>query len=165
MDYELIRSDRRTMSLTVRNGKPLVRAPRCLAKREIDRFVAEHESWIIEQLEKKRPMQAEISPEEEKRLRKAAREYLTGRVEFFCSVMGLRPEGITITGARTRFGSCSSRGKISFSYRLMKYPPEAIDYVVVHELAHLRYLNHSKQFYSLIQQYLPDYKVRREMLK
>lgn len=79
--------------------------------------------------------------------------------------MGLRPAGITITGARTRFGSCSSKRRISFSFRLMQYPPEAIDYVVVHELAHLRHMNHSAQFYALIEQYMPDYKVRRAMLK
>ena len=79
--------------------------------------------------------------------------------------MGLRPAGITITGARTRFGSCSSKRRISFSFRLMQYPCEAIDYVVVHELAHLRHMNHSAQFYALIEQYMPDYKARRALLK
>ena len=80
IDYELIRSDRRSLSLAVRDGRPLVRAPRRLAKREIDRFVAAHEDWIKAQLERARPIQAGISPEEEKRLRNAAREYLPGRV-------------------------------------------------------------------------------------
>ena len=73
IDYELIRSDRRSLSLAVRDGRPLVRAPRRLAKREIDRFVAAHEDWIKAQLERARPIQAEISPDEEKRLRRAAR--------------------------------------------------------------------------------------------
>ena len=165
IDYELIRSDRRSLSLAVRDGRPLVRAPRRLAKREIDRFVAAHEDWIKAQLERARPIQAEISPEEEKRLRNAAREYLPGRVEYYGGLMGLRPAGITITGARTRFGSCSSKRRISFSFRLMQSPPEAIDYVVVHELAHLRHMNHSPQFYALIEQYMPDYKARRALLK
>ena len=156
IDYELIRSDRRSLSLAVRDGRPLVRAPRRLAKREIDRFVAAHEDWIKAQLERARPIQAEISPEEEKRLRNAAREYLPGRVEYYGGLMGLRPAGITITGARTRFGSCSSKRRISFSFRLMQYP---------HELAHLRHMNHSAQFYALIEQYMPDYKARRALLK
>ena len=164
-EYELIRSDRCTLSLGIRDGKAIVRAPRRLPKREIDRFVAEHEDWIKKQLEKERPMQTEISSDEEKRLRKAAKEYLPGRVEYFGALMGLHPAAITITGARTRFGSCSSKGRISFSFRLMQYPAEAIDYVVVHELAHLRHMNHSKQFYALIERYLPDYKTRRAMLK
>lgn len=164
-DYELIRSDRRSLSLGIRDGRPLVRAPRRLPKSEIDKFVAAHEDWIIKQLEKARPMQNEISPEEEKRLRAAAREYLPGRVEYFGALMGLHPAGITISGARTRFGSCNSRGRICFSFRLMQYPDEAIDYVVVHELAHLRHMNHSKEFYALVERYLPDYKRRRAMLK
>ena len=63
------------------------------------------------------------------------------------------------------FGSCSSKRRISFSFRLMQYPAEAIDYVVVHELAHLRHMNHSPQFYALIEQYMPDYKSRRALLK
>ena len=91
MDYELIRSDRRSLSLSVRDGRPLVRAPRRLAKREIDRFVAAHEDWIKAQLERARPIQTEKSPEEEKRLRKAAREYLPGRVAYYGGLMGLYP--------------------------------------------------------------------------
>ena len=165
IDYELIRSDRRSLSLAVRDGRPLVRAPRRLAKREIDRFVAAHEDWIKAQLERARPIQAEISPEEEKRLRNAAREYLPGRVEYYGGLMGLRPAGITITGARTRFGSCSSRNAISFSWRLMQYPEEAIDYVVVHELAHIRHHDHSAAFYRFIASVMPDHEARRALLR
>jgi predicted metal-dependent hydrolase len=94
-----------------------------------------------------------------------AREYLPERVSFYSSLMGLQPAGITITGARTRFGSCSSKKRLSFSWRLMQYPDKAIDYVVVHELAHLRYMNHSKEFYELIEKFMPDYKQRRKLLK
>ena len=77
----------------------------------------------------------------------------------------LYPTQVRITGARTRFGSCSSQGHICFSWRLMQYPPEAIDYVVVHELAHLRYMNHGAEFYALIARYLPDWKARRALLR
>ena len=79
--------------------------------------------------------------------------------------MGLRPAGVTITSARTRFGSCSAKGRLCFSWRLMQYPPEAIDYVVVHELAHLVHMNHGPEFYALIERYLPDYKARRKLLR
>ena len=74
---------------------------------------------------------------------------------YYSEWMGLYPTQVRITGARTRFGSCSSQGHICFSWRLMQYPPEAIDYVVVHELAHLRYMNHGAEFYALIARYLP----------
>ena len=79
--------------------------------------------------------------------------------------MGLVPAGIKITSARTRFGSCSGKNSICFSWRLMLYPPEAIDYVIVHELAHIRHHDHSLAFYALIEQYLPDWKARMKLLK
>ena len=84
---------------------------------------------------------------------------------YYSEQMGLYPTQVRITGARTRFGSCSSQGHICFSWRLMQYPPEAIDYVVVHELAHLRYMNHGAEFYALIARYLPDWKARRALLQ
>ena len=79
--------------------------------------------------------------------------------------MNLSYGRITITSAKTRFGSCSSQGNISFSYRLMLYPIEAREYVVVHELAHLLEMNHSKRFYAIVERYMPDYKERRKKLK
>jgi predicted metal-dependent hydrolase len=72
---------------------------------------------------------------------------------------------VSITGAKTRFGSCSSSGNLCFSYRLMLYPNEAIEYVVLHELCHRVYMNHSKDFYDLIKRYMPDYKEREKLLK
>ena len=79
--------------------------------------------------------------------------------------MGLKYGRITITGAKTRFGSCSSKGNISYSFRLMKYPEAAIDYVVVHELAHILELNHSEKFWNIVASVFPDYKERRKLLK
>ena len=83
----------------------------------------------------------------------------------YAAIMGVTPTGITVTGAKTRFGSCSYQNRLCFSWRLMAYPDEAIDYVVVHELAHIRHKNHSPAFYSFIEQVLPDYKSRIKMLK
>ena len=79
--------------------------------------------------------------------------------------MNLKYGRITITSAKTRFGSCSSKGNISFSYRLMLYPRELVDYVIVHELAHLSEMNHSDRFYRIIESVLPDYRERVKRLK
>jgi len=79
--------------------------------------------------------------------------------------MGVSPEGITVTGARTRFGSCSPKNRLCFSWRLMQYPEEAIDAVVVHELAHILHKNHGKQFYKAVENVLPDYRTRVKHLK
>ena len=168
-DYTLIRARRRTMSLQLdREGKAVVRAPYGVKKEYIDRFVAAHEGW----LERARAKQAarrlahpEPTDAERKALIARAKEYLPMRVDYWSNIMGLTPAGLKITSARTRFGSCSGKNSICFSWRLMLYPPEAIDYVIVHELAHIRHHDHSPAFYALIEQYLPDWKARMKLLK
>ena len=79
--------------------------------------------------------------------------------------MGLYPTKISITAAKTRWGSCSAKNTINFSYRLLCLPPELITYVVVHELAHLQHHNHSAAFHALVAQYLPDHKELRAQLR
>ena len=86
-------------------------------------------------------------------------------MEYYGRLMGLMPTGLTITDARKRFGSCSGKNRISFAWRLMRCPEKAIDYVVVHELAHIRHKNHGAAFYQLIASVLPDYKERIKLLK
>ena len=167
--YTLIRAKRRTMSLQLdRDGNAVVRAPYGVKKEFIDRFVAEHEDWLTRAREKqqaRRLAHPEPTDEERKALIARAKEYLPRRTAHWSAVMELVPAGIKITSARTRFGSCSSKNSICFSWRLMLYPPEAIDYVIVHELAHIRHHDHSPAFYALIEQYLPDWKARMKLLK
>lgn len=168
-DYTLIRAKRRTMSLQLdRDGRAVVRAPYGVKKEFIDRFVAEHEGWLARAREKqqnRRLAHPEPTDEERKALLAQAREYLPMRVDYWSGIMGLTPTGLKITSARTRFGSCSGRNSLCFSWRLMQYPPEAIDYVVVHELAHIRHHNHSPAFYALIERYMPDWRERMKLLK
>lgn len=168
-DYTLIRAKRRTMSLQLdRDGRAVVRAPYGVKKEFIDRFVAEHEDWLTRTREKqqnRRLAHPEPTDEERKALLAQAREYLPMRVDYWSSIMGLTPTGLKITSARTRFGSCSGKNSLCFSWRLMQYPPEAIDYVVVHELAHIRHHDHSPAFYALIERYMPDWRERMKLLK
>lgn len=86
-------------------------------------------------------------------------------MEYYSAVMNLYPTGVRITRAKKRFGSCSGKNSLCFSCFLMQYPLEAVDYVIVHELAHIRHRNHSKEFYDLIAGYMPDYKQREKLLK
>lgn len=169
--YELIRSSRRTLALELTaNGRLLVRAPFRCGQAEIDRFVQAHADWIekhraIQSHRPPSPMAREVPPEEEARLRALAAQIIPTRVEEYARRMGVTPAGIRITGARKRFGSCSGKNRLCFSWRLMQYPPEAVDYVVVHELAHIRHHDHSAAFYALIAQYLPDYREREALLR
>lgn len=94
-----------------------------------------------------------------------AKEYLPGRVEMLASKFGDRYAKVHITAAKTRWGSCSSKGNINLSYRLMMLPPGTIDYVIIHELCHLHHFNHSKAFWKLVQQRCKDYKQHENELK
>ena len=169
MSYELIRSDRRTVALEVtRDGRVLIRAPKRMPRRDIDRFFAAHQDWLQAQLQKQQQWQQthpEPSATQVQAWKEQARAVLPEKVRHYAAVMGLQPTGITITSARTRFGSCSPKDRLCFSWRLMAYPDAAIDYVVVHELAHLVHRNHGPAFHALVESILPDHKDRRAMLK
>lgn len=167
--YELIRSQRRTMSIEVdASGNLLVRAPRFMPKWRIDAFVEERRDWI-ERAKKRQAKRQEKLPdirEEDKPLYvKRAKAILPPKIDYYARRMGVKPTGLTVTSARTRFGSCSGKDRLSFSWRLMAYPEAAIDYVVVHELAHIRYKDHSRAFYGFIESVLPDYRDRIRLLK
>ena len=97
--------------------------------------------------------------------RKQARTVLTERVSHFARAYNLKPKKLRISSARTRWGSCSAKGTLSFTWRLVMAPPDVIDYVVVHELCHLKEMNHSKTFWAQVESILPDYKRRRSWLK
>lgn len=167
-EIEVIRSDRRTLALQVKDGRVIVRAPRRVSEARIRAFVEAHEDWITATL-RKQGARAAAHPEpteaEKREYIKKAKALLPGRVAHYSSIMGLYPTQVRITGAKTRFGSCSSSGHICFSWRLMQYPPEAIDYVVVHEIAHLKHMNHSPAFHALVASVLPDHKARRALLR
>ncbi|MDX9863383.1 MAG: SprT family zinc-dependent metalloprotease [Anaerolineaceae bacterium] len=95
-----------------------------------------------------------------------AREYLTDRLAHYGRVYGFSYKSLRINGARTRWGSCNAqRGSLNFAWRLVMAPPEIVDYVVVHELCHLRHANHAAAFWAEVEGIMPDYKQRRKWLK
>lgn len=167
--YKLIRSRRRTAALEITaDGRVLVRAPLRMPRQAIDQFVARHSQWLETHLaQQKARLAAHPEPDEAQKaaLIQKARAELPQRVEEYSRIMGLTPTGVRITGARRRFGSCSAKNSLCFSWRLMLYPQAAVDYVVVHELAHIAHKNHGPAFYACIAAVLPDYKARIRLLK
>ena len=124
--------------------------------------------WVNKNLEKWRIRNEKydrLTDDDIKKLRLKAKSIIPLKVRKYAEIMGIKYGRITISGAKTRFGSCSSKGSLSFSYRLMLYPDEAVDYVVVHELAHIIEMNHSGAFYKIVESVLPDYKERQKLLK
>lgn len=101
----------------------------------------------------------------EKRYKNAARATFKARTDHYLTITGGSYTSISIRDQKTRWGSCSSRGTLSYNYRLIFAPREVLDYVVVHELCHLTYLNHSKDFWNKVASVMPDYKVHKNWLK
>ena len=168
-EYTVIRSDRKTVGIRLdREGNVIVRAPLFASDRAIQSIVNKESGWI-ERQKANQQMNRQLHPEpdeaERATLIEKAKRILPGKIEHYSALMGVSPTRVTVTGARTRFGSCSSKNAISFSWRLMQYPDEAIDYVVVHELAHIRHHDHSPAFYRFIASVMPDHERRRAMLR
>lgn len=167
ISYRVVRSRRRTLAIEVRaQGEVVVRAPFAVSDAEITAFMKAKQGWVLNHVRRmaERPQRREWSKEETKRLVDRARAVLPVLVERHAKLMGLSPSGITVTGARTRYGSCSAKGNLCFSCYLMASPDDAIEYVVVHELCHLTHMNHGPRFYALLERYLPDWKDRKKRL-
>ena len=165
----VVRSDRKTLGLKVdREGALIVQAPRRLSVKEIADAIEKHRAWIEKaQTSQKKRAEARppLSPEEERALVRQAKEVLPQKLAYYAGLMGVSPTRLTVTHAKTRFGSCSSKNAVSFSCYLMQYPEAAVDYVVVHELAHIRHHDHSPAFWAEVEKWMPDYKARKALLR
>jgi predicted metal-dependent hydrolase len=173
-DIELIRSARRTISIEITpDARVIVRAPRRATLVEINRFLGEKADWIDRHIIKMKERQKELadndvqplSDQDIKLLTTRAKRIIPGRVRHYADIMGVTYGRITIRMQKTRWGSCSSKGNLNFNCLLMRTPDDIVDYVVVHELCHLKEMNHSPRFWAEVEKVLPDYRQRRKWLK
>ena len=170
MEYRLIRQSRKTLSLRLdeQDGTVVVTAPRWISRRQIDAFVSKHADWIAKQQarrQQKNALEATLTPKRVAELKARAKAELPPKIAAYAAILGVRPTGFKVTSAKKRFGSCSGKNSLCFSWRLMQYPEEAIDYVVVHELCHILHHDHSRAFYAAVSSVMPDYKARQKRLK
>lgn len=172
--YEIIRSKRKTYGISVSaGGKVTVRIPLQGSERFAVSMAEEKKEWIAKNVSKMMTVKPSLPQKEktprQKRLeapyRQAAKEYIPKRAAHFAALLGVTYENITIRDQKTRWGSCSSKGTLSFNWRLMLAPPAVLDYVVIHELCHRKEMNHSPRFWRLVEQIMPDYKTKRQWLK
>ena len=153
------------------DGHVTVSAARLVPFFLIKRFVDRQRAWIVEHQNRFHEMgyRKSVSPEKARLHfevhREAAKALIETRMDMFRESLGVTETRLTIRDTRTRWGSCSARGALSFNYRLMFLPIHLVDYVVVHELCHLRELNHSSRFWNIVESILPDYQSRRRALK
>jgi predicted metal-dependent hydrolase len=160
----------RRINITVRrDGTVWVTKPKRVSMREVEGFVEKCGEWIVRTQEKfsRLPKTSRIEPsrKEYEKYKKIARRYIAGRISHFNSLYRVRFSNITIRNQRSRWGSCSRRGTLSFNYRIVFLPEHLADYIVVHELCHLKEMNHSKRFWALVSETIPDHPACRRELR
>ena len=177
IDYTIVRSKRRSIGFEVRpGGKITVRIPMRASVNSVKEIIEDKKDWLYEMYLKQKDKIDTDSLREaerndprtaylEKKYRQAAKRYIYERVEYYIDMIGGHYSSIRIGDQKTRWGSCSNNGTLSFSWRLMLAPPRVLDYVVIHEICHLTYMDHSKNFWDLVSIYDPDYKEHRKWLK
>ena len=201
--YRLVRSDRRTLCLTVDSGGALiVRAPRRMPLAEIEGFIAQKREWIERWQSAARQPRPALRLEDGETLpclgealtlrfgdfprarregdtlltppsaaaiadwaREEAARLLPVRIEAMERRSGLRARSLHITAAKGRWGSMNQRGDLRLNRALLLCPPEIVDYVIAHELAHIEHPDHSAAFWARVERILPDYAARRRWLK
>ena len=213
MKYKLIRSSRKTVSVTIDEyGQVVVKTPLKVAKKIIDKIVEDNISWIDIELTKRKDIiesyyyiktgmilyygnyvkiKSICSNDDKNRIsydkaegflvesdgneitirslvegfyKTQAKAYLNNRTIYWANKIGVNYNKISIRKQKTRWGSCSSSGNLSYNLKIICAPIETIDYVVLHEVMHLRHMNHGDKFWRELEEYMPDYKVRSEYL-
>lgn len=171
-EVEVTRSQRRTLLIGITEALSVyVRAPHRTSDAQIRRFVREREDWVHAHKKhlQKRLEEAQalppLSAQEIAELKKQARVMVTARVEKYAQALGLSYGRIAIRCQATRWGSCSGKGNLNFNCLLALVPDEVLDYVVVHELCHLKELNHSPRFWAQVKAAMPEYEGPKAWLK
>jgi predicted metal-dependent hydrolase len=145
---------------------PRLTVPQGTSRAGVERLLEEKRGWIEAQRRRQVPrLHLDPSAVSESQLRVAAREIVSDLAQEEADRIGVAYRRIRIGGQRTLWGSCSSRGTLSFNWRLVLAPYEVLDYVVVHELCHLRVPNHSRRFWALVERHRPCWPQQRDWLR
>lgn len=173
MDYKLeIKSSNRSkkIRLVVKNdGHVIVTKPFYVPTIVAERYARNHSDWISNKIEhfKKHPARllGHLSIKDYKANKERARALVHQKIEKFNRYYGHNVGNVRIGNQKSRWGSCSKSGNLNFNYKLIFLPIELQDYIIVHELCHLVHLNHSRAFWSLVEEQIPDWRKIRNDLK
>ena len=161
--YELKKSKIKNMYIHIKEGQVIVKAPLRMKDEKIYAFVQEKSRWIykkVKEAESKKKDIPEVTIEDYGKLK----EIVEKSIYEYSEKLGLYPNKVRIKEIKYAWGSCSSNKNITISSKLAGKDEQAIKYVVLHEMCHLRYMNHSKQFWNLVETYMPDYKINKKKL-
>jgi len=152
------------------DGSVVVTSPMHVRQSFVDQFIAEKRQWILDKVSHfntiDRKMVRPFSKADYTTHKKEALKLAEERVAFYNAKYNYSVNRIGVRNQKTRWGSCSSKRNLSFNYRILFLSPQLRDYVIVHEICHLKEMNHSKKFWDLVAHTFPSYKVmRRELMK
>ncbi len=164
----------KNLKLTIYNdGRVAITRPWWIGEKVAEVFVLKRKNWILKNLEEMKKKRSEKgssllstgSRKEYLKNKEIAREILQRKVDWFNEIYGFSYNKIAIRNQRTRWGSCSSKNNLNFNYRIIYLPEKYIDYLVVHELCHLKEMNHSPRFWKLVSEAISDCKTISKKLR
>lgn len=170
IDYTLRQSKaaRRLRLVVYGDGSLVVSAPRRLPYYQIENFILEKSRWILQKLAGFATLPPSIFSRnvvaEYHKYKEVARCLVEARLAYFNKFYGFNINRISIKKQKTRWGSCSIKGNLNFNYKIALLPPDLVDYIIVHELCHLRQFNHSHKFWQLVAMMIPNYSDCRRRL-
>lgn len=168
MDYILKKSKRKTVAIEISpDGVLIVKAPLNYTNKQAEEAIKNSEKWINKHLPNimnKKEALSSLTDKDVALAKKSLKVIVETLVQHYSAIMNVEASSIKITSAKKRFGSCSGTNNLCFSYFLMLQPFNAIKYVVVHELAHIKHHNHSKAFHSFVESALPNSKQYEKLL-
>lgn len=169
MQIEIIKSMRKTVLIEINSDLSLtVKVPIYMTEKQIEAFLSRKQNWIEKNIEKIRQRAngvGKLNDTDKNELIAKAKEVLPPKVEHLAEKVGVKYNRVTVRCQKTRWGSCSSKKNLNFNCLLILCPEEIQDYVIIHELCHLKELNHSSAFWKEVEKYCPDYKAHRNWLK
>ncbi len=170
LEYEVRRHARarRTKITIYPGGRVVVTLPPKTREEYADRFVRDKGEWVITNMAKMLDVPDNHFPTDKKSYKEhkhLALELVTERVEYYSRVYGFPYRELKVRNQKTLWGSCSRHGDLSFNYRIVFLTPDLVDYLIVHEVCHLKEFNHSPRFWALVGQTIPNYKALRRELK
>ena len=164
--YTIQYSYRKTVGIRInRKGELIVSAPIWVKEKRVHDFVTSKKDRIIKKISYIKNHIPDTIITINKQMKEHALIQILPRIEYYSDMMKVSYSDLKITTAQTKRWSCSSRWVLMFHWKLSQFPLSIVDYVVVHELAHLKHFDHSKNFWSLVEQYHPDYKLSKKRLK
>lgn len=167
MEYEVVYTNRQSMAIYIRrDGKIEVRCNKRTSKTAIERFLHEKKTWIEKSRNKILSVEhTSLTEKDKKRALDLANEILLNKIEYYSKKLGVLPKAVKIGNAKSYWGCCTGSNVLRFSWRLFLARESAIDYVIVHELAHIKEHNHSERFWKYVENILPNYKDEQGYLK